>query len=201
MRPIDSEGRKKIEESLRQKYVRVALTPEGNFRYPTGIAGLEAQDYDREILEKIPVEVLASHCGVGNPFSLGPVSEGDSVLDIGCGAGVDTIIAAVMTGPKGSVAGIDIVPDMLARAHENLLKAALGNVTFLEASAESLPFPDANFDLVISNGVFNLVPDKFEALKEAFRVLKPSGRLQVADQVLTGEPEDDVESRISNWAR
>lgn len=201
MRPIDSEDRKKIEEGLRQKYVRVALAPQGNFRYPTGEKGLEGQGYDPEVLRKLPLDVLDSYCGVGNPFSLGPVNKGESVLDIGCGAGVDALIAAIMVGPEGTVTGIDIVPEMLERARENLRKAHLDNITFHQASAEELPFPDAGFDVVISNGVFNLVPDKLKALKEVFRVLKTSGRFQIADQVLIVEPDDDLESRISNWAR
>ena len=201
MQPIDSEGRKRIEEGLRQKYIHVAVSPEGSFKYPTGEAGLEGQGYDPEILGNLPRDVLASYCGVGNPFSPGPVSEGESVLDIGSGAGVDAIIAGMMVGPKGAVAGIDLIPEMLARAEENLHKTALDNVTFQEASAEALPFSEASFDVVISNGVFNLVPDKLKALKEVFRVLKPFGRLMIADQVLTTDPSDDIESRINNWAR
>jgi arsenite methyltransferase len=201
MKPIDSEGRKRIEEGLRQKYVRVAVSPEGSFKYPTGQEGLEGQGYDPEILRKLPRDVLASYCGVGNPFSLGPVSEGESVLDIGSGAGVDALIAGMMVGPKGAVAGIDLIPEMLAQSKKNLHKTALDNVTFHETSAEALPFSDASFDVVISNGVFNLIPDKQRALKEVFRVLKPFGRLMIADQVLTTAPSEDIESRINNWAR
>jgi len=145
--------------------------------------------------------VAASYCGVGNPFILGPIREGEAILDIGCGAGVDSIIAAGLVGPSGSVTGIDVVPEMLARASENARLAGLANVAFRESSAEQLPFPDNSFDLVISNGVFNLVVDKVQALGEVFRVLKPAGRFMLADQVLAGELPKETKTRVENWAR
>jgi arsenite methyltransferase len=194
------EDKKKIEKGLRKKYTQVAISTEGSFRYPTGEDGLKGQNYNHEILEKLPQDVLSFYCGVGNPFSLGVVNEGESVLDIGCGAGVDTLIAAMMVGEKGWVVGIDIIPEMLRQAEENLNKTTLANVTFQEASGEELPFPEASFHAVSSNGVFNLIPDKLKTLKEVFRVLKPSGRLIIADQILTTEPSDDIESRIDIWS-
>jgi SAM-dependent methyltransferase len=197
---ITAEGRQQIAKDLRRKYARVAVTPEGCFRYPTGEAGLYGQSYSSELLKRLHPDVLSSYCGVGNPFSPGEIREGESVLDIGCGAGVDTFIASLMTGPDGRVVGIDFIQKMVGRAQENLLKTDLGNVTFHEASAEELPFPDESFDVIISNGVFNLIPDKLKALKEALRVLKPSGRFMIADQVLTSELSDDSESRIDSWA-
>ncbi len=201
MKTITPENRKRIEESIRQKYARVARTSEGNFQYPTGEAGLKGQNYNTVILKKLPKDVFVSYCGVGNPFLLGPINEGETVLDVGCGAGVDTLIAATMVGPKGRAAGIDFTPEILAVARENLRKTSLHNVTFQGASAENLPFPDVSFDAVISNGVFNLIPDKLKALKEIFRVLKPLGRLMIADQVLTVEPPGDIRSIIENWAK
>ena len=111
-----------------------------------------------------------------------------------------TLIAAMMLGEKGWVVGIDIIPEMLSQAEKNLNKTNLANVTFQEASGEDLPFPEASFDVVISNGVFNLIPDKLKALNEVHRVLKPSGRLMIADQILTTKPSDDIESQIDNWA-
>lgn len=198
---VSDEDRKKIENGLQKKYSKVAITPEGNFQYPTGEAGLKGQNYSSEILKNLPQDVLFSYCGVGNLFSLGTVNEGESVLDIGCGAGVDTLIAAIMVGDKGNVIGIDIMPEMLKRSNENLNKTTFSNVTFQEASSENLPFPEASFDVVISNGVFNLIPDKLKALEEVYRVLKPFGRVMIADQILTTEPSDDIEVQIDNWAR
>jgi SAM-dependent methyltransferase len=198
---ITAEDRKKIEEGIRKKYMRVAINPEGNFQYPTGEAGLNGQNYDLEILRKLPQDILVSYCGAGNPFSLGTINEGEAVLDIGCGTGMDTLIGAIMVGPKGRAVGIDLVPEMLDRARKNLRKTSLNNVSFQEASAEGLLFPDATFDVVISNGVFNLIPDKVRVLKEVLRVLKPFGRFMIADQVLTVEPTDDTQSMVKNWAR
>jgi SAM-dependent methyltransferase len=200
MRAMGVKDRKKIEESLRKKYAQVANTPEGSFQYPTGEAGLKGLNYGSEIIKNLPQDVLASYCGVGNPFSIGLVNEGESLLDIGCGAGVDTLIAATMVGKEGWVVGIDLIPAMLKRAHENLRKTTFDNVSFQEASGEKIPFTEASFDVVISNGVFNLIPDKLNALREVFRVLKTSGRLMIADQILTIEPSDDIESQIDNWS-
>ena len=200
MNTISTEDRQKIAKELRQKYARVAITPEGSFRYPTGEVGLHGQGYSPELLKRFHPDVLSFYCGVGNPFSLGEIHEGERVLDIGCGAGVDTFIASLMVGPSGRVVGVDLIPEMLTRAQKNFLRTGLGDVTFRKASAEELPFPDESFDVIISNGVFNLIPDKPKALKEALRVLKPSGRFMIADQVLTTELSDDIESRIDSWA-
>ena len=198
---LTTQDKQRIEASVRGKYLKVAASPEGLFRYPTGRAGLEALGYDPDIVRGLPEPVAASYCGVGNPFTLGPIGEGEAVLDIGCGAGVDSIIAAKLAGPSGSVTGIDLVPEMLARARENARLAGVDNVSFQESSAEQLPFPDNSFDVVISNGVFNLVVDKYKALSEVFRVLKPGGRFRLTDQVLAGELPQETKARVENWAR
>ncbi len=197
---FNSDERRRIREGIKEKYKVVAISPEGKFSYPTGRTGLEGQKYDPEILRVISEDVLALYCGVGNPFSLGPVSRGEAILDIGCGAGVDTLVAAIMVGPEGRVIGIDLIPEMLNRAKMDLEKTSLKNVVFQEGSAEQLPFPDGTFDVVISNGVFNLIPDKAKALREVFRVLKSPGRFLLADQILTGEMPADSESMVKNWA-
>lgn len=198
---LTSQDKQQIEANIRAKYGRVAVTPAGQFRYPIGRAGLETLGYDPEILKTLPEPVAASYCGVGNPFTVGPIREGEAVLDLGCGGGVDAIIAAKLTGPSGTVTGIDLVPEMLSRARENASLAGVDNVTFQESSAEQLPFPDNSFDVVISNGVFNLVVDKIKALGEVFRVLKPGGRFMLADQVLAGELAKETKARVENWAR
>jgi SAM-dependent methyltransferase len=198
---ITPEDSQRIQAGIREKYSKVAVSPEGQFRYPTGRAGLEALGYDPEILKTLPEPVAASYCGVGNPFLLGPIRAGEAVLDLGCGAGVDAIIAARLTGPSGTVTGLDLVPEMLARARENARLARVPNVVFQEASAEQLPFPDNCFDVAISNGVFNLVVAKAKALAEVYRVLKPGGRFLLADQVLSGELPEDTKTLVEKWAR
>lgn len=196
---ISQKDKNKIEAGIRAKYEKVADSPEGLFKYPTGRAGLEALNYDSELIDMLPESVTTSYCGVGNPFSLGPVNKGETVLDIGCGAGVDTILAAMMTGPDGNSVGVDIVAEMLQRAETNLRLTGLRNVTFQKTSGEKLPFEDNSFDVVISNGVINLIPDKANVLKEALRVLKPGGRLMIADQILVGQLQKDLKDRIDGW--
>ena len=190
---------KKIEAGIREKYAKVAQNPDGRFKYPTGKKGLEALNYENSLIEKLPDAVVSSYCGVGNPFCLGKPNPGEKILDIGCGAGVDTILAAVMAGPKGSAIGVDIVPEMIARAESNLQMMELDNVNFQKVSGEELPFADDTFDVVISNGAINLIPDKEAALSEIIRVLRPTGRLMVADQVAAGSVQNDLKARLANW--
>ena len=191
----------KIETGIRGKYVKVAESPEGFFQYPTGRSGLEALKYDPALIQSLPDQVTASFCGVGNPFSLGPVNAGEAVLDIGCGTGVDTLLAAMMAGPTGIADGVDIVPEMLQRAEENLKMTDLKNVSFQKASGEKLPFEDNSFGVVISNGVINLIPDKAATLKEAWRVLWPGGRLMIADQIRVGDLPNKLKTRIKKWSQ
>ena len=189
-----------IKEGIRRKYAEVAQAGTSSaFRYPTGKDGLLQLGYPEEVLRQIPDPVLACFCGVGNPFSLGPLIPGEAVLDIGCGAGVDSLVAALLVGPRGRVVGVDVSEEMLIRARANLDLTGLANVSFKVASAEALPFPDREFDVVISNGVFNLTVDKEQALKETRRVLKPGGRLMLADMVLVQELPAAKANKAENW--
>jgi SAM-dependent methyltransferase len=189
-----------VRQGIKEKYDRVAATGTGgSFQYPTGRAGMELQGYPPEVLKKFPPEVMADFCGVGNPFSLEPLNPGDAVLDIGCGAGVDSLVAAHLVGADGRVVGLDVTPAMVERARASLSQLGLANVTFQVGEAEALPFPDATFDAVISNGVFNLTFDKEKALKETHRVLKPGGRLMLADMVLVAALPSDQAGKVENW--
>ena len=198
---LSPEDMDRIVEGIRKKYAEASITPQGLFNYPTGREGLKGLGYDSKIVETIPKPVIDSFCGVGNPFSLGPIHKGETVLDIGCGGGFDVIFAATEVGPEGQVTGIDVTPEMLERSKKNLRETSLANVTFRQATAEALPFPNDNFDVIISNGVFNLIPNKAKAFSEVFRVLKLSGRLMVADQILIGELSKEQKLSAESWAQ
>ena len=190
----------KVRQGIKEKYDRVAAAGSGGcFQYPTGKAGMELQGYPPELLKNFPPEVLAAFCGVGNPFSLEPLSPGDAVLDIGCGAGVDSLVAAHLVGAGGRVVGLDVTPAMVERAQAPLSRLGLANVAFQVGEAEALPFPDATFDAIISNGVFNLTFNKEKALQETHRVLKPGGRLLLADMVLVAALPPDQAGKVENW--
>jgi arsenite methyltransferase len=189
-----------IREGIRGKYAQVAAAGSGCcFQYPTGKEGMVLQGYPPEVLQPLPEDVLASFCGVGNPFSLGPIHPGESVLDIGCGAGVDSLVAAHLVGPAGRVIGVDVTAEMIAKARSNLERLALPQLSFQIGDAESWPFPDHDFHVVISNGVLNLTLNKEQALREALRVLKPGGRLMVADQVLVAALPPELADNVANW--
>ncbi len=190
-----------IRQGIKEKYSRVAAAGSGCcFQYPTGKEGMEQQGYLKDLIQDFPQPVLDSFCGVGNPFSLGAIEKGDAVLDIGCGAGVDTLMAARMVGPKGRVVGLDVTEEMVQRARANLsLMPPQENISFQVGDAEALPFPDNEFDVIISNGVFNLTLNKEKALKQALRVLKPGGRLMLADMVLVAELPPEQAGMVANW--
>ena len=188
-----------IRNKVQEKYVRVAKSPEGCFNFPTGKEGLEKQRYPSDIIHDFPEPILDSFCGVGNPFNGNFISQGEAVLDIGCGSGLDAFVAAKITGPQGRVIGLDVSPEMINKAKENLAFLGLSNVSFEVGEAEALAYEDRTFDVVISNGAFNLTLSKEEALKEAFRVLRPGGRFMIADMVLVEPLPQERAGKIENW--
>jgi SAM-dependent methyltransferase len=187
-----------LKSEIKKTYAAVSQEPERDFIFPTGRPWAEDLDYPRE-LASVPEGSVESFAGVANPFSLGRLAPGERVLDLGSGAGTDSLIAALMVGPEGSVTGIDMTPEMLEKARVSAVTMAVGNITFVEGEVERLPFTDASFDVVISNGVIDLVPDKDAVFGELFRVLAPGGRLQIADVTIQKPVSEEGRRSIDLW--
>ena len=190
-----------IREAVRQKYVEVAESAEGKFMYPTGREGALKLGYSAAVVAGLPDDALTSFCGVGNPFALGPIKAGESILDVGCGAGFDMIVASHLVGGTGKVCGIDMTPQMTERARVNLKRPGVTNAEVEVSGAEAIPYRDASFEVVISNGVINLSPAKEEVFKEIYRVLRPGGRFQFADIVENEALFPDVASSLEAWSQ
>lgn len=187
-----------LKREIKKTYASLSQEPEKDFVFPTGRSWAEDLDYPPE-LANVPDAAAESFAGVANPFSLGRLEPGERVADLGCGAGTDSLVAAQMTGPEGSVTGIDMTPEMLAKARRASEQLGLGNVEFVEGEIERLPFPDESIDVVISNGVIDLVPDKDAVFDEIFRVLRPGGRMQLADVTIQKPVSEEGRRNIDLW--
>jgi arsenite methyltransferase len=187
-----------LKSEIKKAYASVSQEPGKDFVFPTGRAWAEDLDYPPE-LAQVPESAVESFAGVANPFSLGRLEPGERVLDLGCGAGTDSLVAALMVGGEGSVTGIDMTPEMLAKARTAAGEAGLGNVVFVEGEAERLPFDDESFDVLISNGVIDLIPDKDAVFAEIYRVLAPAGRIQVADVTIQRPVSEEGKRNIDLW--
>jgi arsenite methyltransferase len=187
-----------IRRGILNKYRQVAGSPAGAFRYPVGEQSALDLGYSAQLTGAVPVRNRARFVGVGNPFALGPIRPGAAVLDLGCGAGFDALVAALVVGPAGRVVGCDLSPDMLTVAREGREALRLPNIEFIQAYIEELPFASSSFDIALSNGVLNLVPDKPKAFREICRTLKSGGRLQACDMSLVGDTPPPDKSRWSD---
>ena len=187
-----------LKSEIKKTYARVSNAPEEDFVFPTGRAWAEDLAYPEE-LASVPELAVESFAGVANPFSLGRLEPGERVLDLGCGAGTDSLVAARMVGPEGHVVGIDMTREMLDKARRAVGEMGADNVEFVEGEAEQLPFPDASFDVVISNGVIDLIPDKDAVFSELQRVLAPGGRIQIADVTIQKPVSEEGRRDIDLW--
>jgi SAM-dependent methyltransferase len=187
-----------LKSEIKNTYASVSEEPGRDFIFPTGRPWAEDLGYPAE-LAHVPESAVESFAGVANPWDLGRLASGERVLDLGSGAGTDSLVAAQMVGTDGSVTGIDMTPQMLAKARTAAAEMGATNVTFVEAEAEQLPFPDASFDVVISNGVIDLIPDKDAVFAELFRVLTPGGRMQIADVTIQNPVSAEGRRNIDLW--
>jgi len=187
-----------LRDEIQRTYTDVTTQPEVDFVFRTGRTWAQELGYPHE-LANVPDATVESFAGVANPFSLGRIEPGATVLDLGCGAGTDLLVAAQMIGLEGRVIGIDMTPAMLERARVSARAMGLDNVELHEGLIESLPLDDDSVDVVISNGVIDLVPDKDAVFDEIDRVLSPGGRLQIADVVIHTEVSEDARQRIDLW--
>jgi SAM-dependent methyltransferase len=189
-----------LRSEIQRTYADVSTQPDREFIFPTGRAWALDLGYPQDLLARVPEASCESFAGVANPFSMGALQPGEDVLDVGCGAGMDSLIAAQMVGPTGSVTGIDMTREMIAKARRSVAETGLGNVTIDEGSAERMPFADASFDVVISNGVIDLIPDKDAVFAEITRVLRPGGRIQLADVTIQRPVSEEGKRNIDLWA-
>lgn len=188
-----------LRSEIQRTYASVSNDPDGEFMFPTGRAWAEDLGYPSDLLARVPDASCESFAGVANPFSLGALEPGEDVLDVGCGAGMDTLIAAQMVGATGSVTGIDMTAAMAAKARSSAAAMGAGHVQIVDGSAEQLPFGDATFDVVLSNGVIDLIPDKDAVFSEIMRVLRPGGRIQLADVTIQRPVSEEGRRNIDLW--
>ncbi len=190
-----------IRAAVAQRYGQVAVTPGEKFGFPVGREFAESVGYDPTVLDRLPDSMSESFTGAGNPQPFVDAAPGETVLDLGCGAGLDLYLHAQKVGPTGKLIGLDLADPMLAKAGENLHTAGIDNVEWLSASADQIPLRDNSVDLVTANGIFNLSPDKDAVMLEIARVLRPGGRTIFAEIVLKRELPVDVRREIGDWFR
>jgi arsenite methyltransferase len=189
-----------LRRQVKEMYRAVAETPHETFHFETGRPLTERLGYDPAVLDRVPAAAIESFAGVGHFFDLADLRPGERVLDLGSGSGTDAFVAAVHVGPSGQVVGIDMTEEQLAKARRLQQEHAISQVRFEAGLIERLPFEDGSFDAVISNGVINLAPDKDQVFTEAARVLRPGGRLALADIVTEEQLSDAIVSNVDLWA-
>jgi SAM-dependent methyltransferase len=189
-----------IKAEIKRRFVKVARAPHEEQKFPVGPASAKTLGYDAAEIDALPASVAESFAGVGNPLTLGELRAGQTVLDLGSGAGLDSILAARRVGPAGKVIGVDITEEMVEKARRNARAVGVANAKFRQGEVDALPVEDSSVDVVISNGVFNLCLDKPKVLAAVFRVLRPGGRVQMADILLEDGVTPQEVARKGTWS-
>ncbi len=201
MKPLAEHSGEEIKAAVAQRYGQVATNPGHKFNFPVGREFAESVGYDPNALDRLPAGIWESFTGAGNPQQFVDAKPGETVLDLGCGAGLDLYLYSQKVGRTGRLYGLDLAQPMLDKARGNLEALGVNNVEWLHAPADAIPLPDSTVDLVTANGIYNLSPDKDAVMREVARVLKPGGRTIFAEIVLKSELPQEVRRDINDWFR
>jgi arsenite methyltransferase len=201
MKPLADHSAEEIKAVVANRYGRVATTPGEKFNFPVGRQFAESVGYPAELLDRLPIGMWESFTGAGNPQPFVDAAQGETLLDLGCGAGLDLYLYAQKVGAEGKLIGLDLAQPMLDKARDNLSEVGISNVEWLNAPADNIPLPDNSVDIVTANGIYNLSPDKDAVMREVARVLKPGGRTVFAEIVLKSELPQQVRCEINDWFR
>lgn len=201
MKPLSEHSPEEIKAAVADRYARVATVPGDKFNFPVGRRFAESVGYEPAVLDRLPAAMWESFTGAGNPQEFVDAKPGETLLDLGCGAGLDLYLYAQKVGPSGRLFGLDLAQAMLDKARTNLAALGITNVEWLHAPADAIPLPDNSVDLVTANGIYNLSPDKDAVMREVARVLKPAGRTVFAEIVLKSELPQEVRREINDWFR
>ncbi len=201
MKPLAEHSSEEIKAAVAERYGLVATAPGQKFNFPVGRKFAESVGYDPALLDRLPCGMSESFTGAGNPQAFVDARPGETVLDLGCGAGLDLYLYARKVGPSGRLYGLDLSRAMIEKARENLASVGVANVEWLHAPADAIPLADNSVDLVTANGIYNLSPDKDAVMREVARVLRPGGRTVFAEVVLKSELPTEIRREINDWFR
>lgn len=201
MKPLAEYSGDEIKSAVAERYGQAATTPGQKFNFPVGRKFAESVGYPPEVLDQLRDGIWESFTGAGNPQPFVDAKPGETVLDLGCGAGLDLYLYTQKVGPTGRLFGLDLAQPMLDKARSNFAGLGISNVELLHAPADAIPLPDSSVDLITANGIYNLSPDKDAVMKEVVRVLKPGGRTVLAEIVLKSELPQEVRREINDWFR
>jgi SAM-dependent methyltransferase len=200
-RKLEDMTAEEIKEACCVRYGQVAVNPIGRFNFPVGKEFAVSVGYSKQLLNKLPESMVESFCGVNYPPSFKEMKKGDVVLDIGCGVGLDLYIASTIVGSDGKVIGIDFSVEMVEKARTNMKILGVTNVEVKRAYSDKIPLEDESVDVVTSNGIYNLSPNKEAVFNEAYRVLKPSGIISLSEIVLKKPLEEEIRKTMEDWFR